>query len=198
MKYSFELETILQNTYISDTNEIIYSEKARCSIDSFFHSRYSLYKQLCNHPTVLAIEYHIKEILNVIDPVFNISNSVVNGDWDTFCKFTDDIFSTIDFINDSRLDKAIELLNNIKTRNILKLVGSFVSHENLDIISENKNVVIIKKKITYHSYSLPKYISNSKIKTLTQSIKVPDEYIIKIMCKDINDKYALFLLDKLE
>ena len=55
MKYSFELETILQNTYISEMNEIVYSEKAKCSIDSFFHSRYSLYKQLCNHPTVLLL-----------------------------------------------------------------------------------------------------------------------------------------------
>jgi HD superfamily phosphohydrolase len=197
MKYSFELETILQNTYISDTNEIIYSEKARCSIDSFFHSRYTLYKQLCNHSTVLAIEYHIKEILNIIDPVFNISNSVVNGDWNTFCKFTDDIFSTIEFLDDPRLIPAKELLNNIKTRNILKFVGGVISDKNIDISSENKNVVIIKKKITYHSYSLPQYISNTKNKTLTQSIKFPEEYIIKIMCKDPNDPYAKSLLDKL-
>ena len=198
MKYSFELETILQNTYISETSEIIYSEKARCSIDSFFHSRYSLYKQLCNHPTVLAIEYHIKEILNIIDSVFNISNSVVNGDWNTFCKFTDDIFSTIEFLDDPRLIQAKELLNNIKTRNILKLVGSLVSHDNLDIISNNKNVVVIKKKITYHSYSLPQYISNNKNKSLTQSIKFPDEYIIKIMCKNPEDPYALSLLNSIQ
>jgi HD superfamily phosphohydrolase len=198
MKYSFELDTILKNTFISESGDIVYSEKARCTIDSFFSSRYSLYKQLCNHPTVLAIEYHIKEILNVIDPIFNISKSVVNGDWDTFCKFTDDIFSTIDFIDDSKLILAKELLNNIKTRNILKFVGGIITDKNTDIISENKDVVIIKKKISYHSYSLPKYISNNKNKTLTQSLKFPDEYIIKIMCKDTNNKYALSLLDKLE
>ena len=197
MKYSFELETILQNTFISDLGDIVYSEKARCSIDSFFHSRYSLYKQLCNHPTVLSIEYHIKEILTEINPVFKITDSVLNNDWETFCKFTDDIFSTIDFINDTNLNKAKELLNNIKTRNILKFVGGIITDKNTDIISENKNVIIIKKKISYHSYSLPKYISNNKNKTLTQYIKFPDEYIIKIMCKDQNDTYALSLLDKL-
>ena len=198
MKYSFELETILQNTYISEMNEIVYSEKAKCSIDSFFHSRYSLYKQLCNHPTVLAIEYHMKQIFNIIDPVFNISKSVVDGDWNTFCKFTDNILSTIEFLDDPRLIPAKELLNDIKTRNILKLVGSFVSHENLDIKSENKNVVVVKKKITYHSYSLPQYVNNSKNKTSIQSFKYPDEYIIKIMCKNPLDPYALSLLNSIQ
>ena len=194
MRYSFELDTILQNTFISETNEIVYSEKAKCSIDSFFHSRYSLYKQLCNHPTVLAIEYHIKEILTEINNVFNISDSVINDDWIKFCKFTDDIFSTIDFIEDPRLDKAKELLNNIKTRNILKLVGGVISNKDLNLVSENENVIVIKKRISYHSYSLPQYISNSKNKTLLNSNKYPDEYIIKIMCKNPNDPYALSLL----
>ncbi len=194
MKYSFELDTILNNTFI-ENNEIIYSEKARCSIDSFFHSRYSLYKQLCNHPTVLAIEYHIKEILSEIDEIFGISESVKNNDWITFNKFTDEIFSTLEFINDPKLDKAKELLNNIKTRNILKFVGGIISNDDLNIISENKNVIVIKKKITYHSYSLPKYISNSKNKSLITLTKLPHEYIIKIMCKDPEDLYAKSLVN---
>ena len=197
MKYSFELDTILKNTFI-ENNEIIYSEKAKCSIDSFFHSRYSLYKQLCNHPTVLAIEYHIKEILSEIDEIFSISESVKNNDWITFNKFTDEIFSTLEFIDDPKLDKAKELLNNIKTRNILKFVGGIISDKDINILSENDNVIIIKKKITYHSYSLPKYISNSKNKTLIQSIKLPDEYIIKIMCKNPDDPYALSLLSSIQ
>ena len=194
MKYSFELDTILKNTFVVD-NEIIYSEKARCSIDSFFHSRYSLYKQLCNHPTVLAIEYHVKEILSEIDEIFGITESVKNNDWETFNKFTDEIFSTLEFINDSKLDKAKELLNNIKTRNILKFVGGIISNDDLNIISENKNVIVIKKKITYHSYSLPKYISNSKNKSLITLTKLPHEYIIKIMCKDPEDLYAKSLVN---
>jgi len=197
MKYSFELDTILKNTII-ENNEIIYSEKAKCSIDSFFQSRYSLYKQLCNHPTVLAIEYHIKEILSEIDEIFSISESVKNNDWVTFNKFTDEIFSTLEFIDDPRLDKAKELLNNIKTRNILKFVGGIISNEDLNILSENNNVIVIKKKITYHSYSLPKYMSNNKNKTLTQTIKYPDEYIIKIMCKNPDDSYALSLLSSIQ
>ena len=41
---------------------------------------------------------------------------------DTFCKFTDNILSTIEFLDDPRLIPAKELLNDIKTRNILKLV----------------------------------------------------------------------------
>tara|TARA_Y100000389_G_scaffold202235_1_gene246963 strand:+ start:147 stop:1292 length:1146 start_codon:yes stop_codon:yes gene_type:complete len=194
MKYSFELETILKNTFVVN-NEIIYSEKAKCSIDSFFHSRYSLYKQLCNHPTVLAIEYHVKEVLYEIDETFGISESVKNNDWGTFNKFTDDIFTTIEFINDDNLNKAKELLNNIKTRNILKFVGGIISNDDLNIVSENKNVIVIKKKITYHSYSLPKYISNNKNKSLISSKKFPDEYIIKIMCKDPGDLYAKTLVE---
>ena len=129
-----------------------------------------------------------------INNVFNISDSVINDDWIKFCKFTDDIFSTIDFIEDPRLDKAKELLNNIKTRNILKLVGGVISNKDLNLVSENENVIVIKKRISYHSYSLPLYISNSKNKILLNSNKYPDEYIIKIMCKNPNDPYALSLL----
>ena len=65
IRFSFELDTILKNTFIQD-NGIVFSDKARCSIDSFFHTRYSLYKQICNHPTVIAIEHHMKEVLTLV------------------------------------------------------------------------------------------------------------------------------------
>ena len=50
----FELETILQNTYISEMKNCIL-EKAKCSIDPSFTHAIHLYKQLCNHPTVLLL-----------------------------------------------------------------------------------------------------------------------------------------------
>jgi len=194
MKYSFELDIILNNTFIQDSN-IVFSDKAKCSIDSFFHTRYSLYKQVCNNSTVVAIEHHMKEILTIADPVLKITDSVINKDWNTFCKFTDDIFSVIDFIDDSRLDKAKEIMENIKTRNILKLVGGIISDKELDIKSNNQNVIVIKTKIKYHSYELPKYISNKKIKMNYDDKKRSDEYILKVMCKDPDDEYAQSLIE---
>jgi HD superfamily phosphohydrolase len=197
MKYSFELDTILNNTFIQDNN-IVFSDKAKCSIDSFFHTRYSLYKQVCNNSSVIAVEHHMKEVLTIIDPVLKITNSIINEDWDKFCKFTDNIFSVIDFIDDSRLDKAKEIMNNIKTRNILKLVGGIISDKELNIVSQNENVIVIKTKIKYNSYELPKYISNNRMKINHNDEKRPDEYILKIMCKDPNNRYAISLLDKFE
>ena len=193
MKFSFELDTILNNTFIQD-NEIVFSDKAKCSIDSFFHTRYSLYKQVCNNSTVIAIEHHMKEILTIADPVFRISYSVLYGDWDKFCKFTDDIFSIIEFMDDPRLDKAKEIMNNIKTRNILKLVGGFISDKELNIVSQNENVIVIKTKIKYDAYELPKYVSNYRMKINHNDEKRPEEYILKVMCKDKNDPYGLSLL----
>lgn len=197
MKYSFELDIILNNTHIQN-GEIVYSEKARCSIDSFFHTRYSLYKQVCNNSTVVAIEHHMKEILTIIDPVFNITESVKNGNWDEFCKLTDEIFGVIDFMNDARLDKAKGIMFNIKIRNILKTVGEIISDKELDIESENDNVVVIKTSIKYHSYELPKYIQDNKKKKINYTeTKHSDEYILKVMCKNPNDSYAKSLLESI-
>ena len=193
IRFSFELDTILNNTFIQD-NEIVFSEKARCSIDSFFHTRYSLYKQICNHPTVIALEHHMKEVLTLADPVLKITSSIKYGDWESFCKLTDDIFSIIEYLYDPRLDQAKQILNDIKTRNILKLVGGIVSNKELDIVSKNENVIVIKTKIKYHSYSLPNYLSNKRVKTNCDQKRYPDEYIIKVMCKDPDDSYALSLL----
>ena len=89
-------------------------------------------------------------------------------------------------------------MNNIKTRNILKLVGGIISDKELNIVSQNENVVVIKTKIKYNSYELPKYISNNRMKINHNDEKRPDEYILKVMCKDPNNKYAISLLDKFE
>ena len=139
----------MDNTYIKDL-ELIYDRKCQVAIDSFFNTRYILYKEICNHHTVISIEHHIKEILNEIDDVFEITKSVKNKDWEKYILLTDDILSSIDFRKSPRLNKAKEILNNIRTRNIYKLVYEIVSDEEVEIVSPNKNIVVIKTKIKYY------------------------------------------------
>ena len=193
MKYSFEIDQIMNNTFVKN-NELVYSDKATCSIDSFFHTRYSMYKQVCNHPTVISVEHHIKDILSEIDSVFKISESVKNKDWDSFCKINDNILSVIEFMDNPKLEKALQITSDIKSRNILKLVGEVVSDKEIHIESTSENVIIIKSTIKYHSDELPKYVSDKRIKMNVPCKKYPEEHITKVMCLDKDDPYALSLL----
>ena len=186
IKYSFEFDHIINNTHIVN-NELMYSYKAKCSIDSYFNTRYIIYKQVCNHPTVISVEHHIKEALTEIDSVMNISESIKKKDWEKYCKFTDEVLGVVDFMNNNLLDKASEIINNIKCRSILKLVGSITSNEEKHIVSTNMNIVVIKTKIKYHSHELPKYISDKNIKISLLQHHYPDEYITFIMCKEKNN-----------
>jgi len=195
IKYSFELDHIMNNTEIQN-NELIYSEKARCSINSFFHARYTCYRQLCNNPTVISIEYHIKEIFKEVDEVFKISESIKNENWEQFILLTDNIMSTIEFVDEKNMNRATEILSDIKHRKIIKLVGEIVSDHVLDIESEQDEVIIIKTKIKYHSIYLPKYISDKRVIINLPDVKYPDEHITMIMCKDINNLYAQELFKK--
>jgi deoxynucleoside triphosphate triphosphohydrolase SAMHD1 len=196
IKYSFELEQIMNNTLVQN-NELVYSEKARCSINSFFHARYTCYRQLCNNATVIAIEYHIKEVFKEVDEIFKITESIKNEDWEQYLLLNDNMLSTIEFVDDPQLNKASEILKEIKHRNILKLVGEVVSDHELDIVSDNKNIVIIKTKIKYHSKELPKYVSDNRVIINMSDVKYPDEHITKIMCKDKNNPEANKLFKKI-
>jgi len=195
LSYGIEYERIMDNTYIKDL-ELIYDRKCQVAIDSFFNTRYILYKEICNHHTVISIEHHIKEILSEIDDIFKITKSVKNKDWDKYILLTDDILSTIDFIKSDELDKAKEILNNIRTRNIYKLVYEIVSDEEVDIVFPNRNIVVIKTKIKYYSDELPKYLPDKRFMNFTSntgdSIIHKDEHITKLMCKDKYDKDAIY------
>ena len=70
------------------------------------------------------------------------------------------------------------------------VVGEVVSDHELDIVSDNEEIVIIKTKIKYHSQELPTYVSNNRAIINMPDIKYPDEHITKIMCKDKYNKEA--------
>jgi len=195
LNYGIEYERIMENTYIKDL-ELVYDRKCQVAIDSFYNTRYILYKEICNHHTVISIEQHIKEILKEIDDTFKISESVRNEDWDNFCKITDNILSIIGFTEN--LEKAKEILEDIKCRNIYKLVGEIVSDKKIDIVSFNKNIVVIKTKIKYYSDEMPIYIKDKKFKSLKlEDILHKDEYITKIMCKNKEDIIAQELFESI-
>ena len=54
--------------------------------------------------------------------------------------------STIEFVDEEKMNIATNILSDIKHRNIIKLVGEIVSDHELDIKSDNDEVVIIKKQ----------------------------------------------------
>ena len=194
LNYGIEYHRIMNNTIIYE-NELQYDIKCKTAIEAFFATRYILYKEICNHRTVISIENHIKEILTEIDEVFGITKCIKEDDWEKFILLTDNIIYSIQFMEDDRLLKAKEILNDMYDRKIYKLVGEIVSDSKLDIESPNKNIIIDHKKITYHSLELPKYINTNRYHNINDNLQVhKDEYITKILCKDKNNIEANELL----
>jgi len=194
LNYGVEHMRIMDNTVVED-NELKYDTKCKIPIESFFTTRYILYKEICNHKTVVSIEHHIKDILKEIDEQFSITKCVREEDWEQYILLTDNIISYIDYIPDENLLRAKEILNDISERNILKLVGEIISDRELNIVSPNKNIVIIKTKIKYHNKELPNFVNDKKVKTLlNENVLRPVEHITKIMCKytDNEEANALF------
>ena len=89
-------------------------------------------------------------------------------------------------MEDDKLLKAKEILNDMYDRKIYKLVGEIVSDSKLDIESPNKNIIIDQKKIKYHNLELPKYVNTNRSHNMNDDLQVhKDEYITKIWNKII-------------
>lgn len=165
----FDLSRIISHIKIINCN-LCYPEKISYDIYKVYRTRYDLHKQYYNHKTVVSIEYIIKNILQRIDIIINISSSLLNNDLTKFIELMDTFIFTTTFIlkefNDmyckfqkeiDEIDNYIDKLNN---RKIYKCIfsGSYNVNENInqDLITNNlikdnsydiNKIILIKLKI---------------------------------------------------
>ena len=120
LPYTFDYQRFLDNIKVID-NTICFSDKLVYDIYDLFNLRFRLHKQICNHHTVNQIEHMILDVFNLVDPYFNISNSILN--MDKFICITDNILEEIYYCNidNPEIKKAKEIINNIKLRKLYKL-----------------------------------------------------------------------------
>jgi deoxynucleoside triphosphate triphosphohydrolase SAMHD1 len=132
-------------------NQICIHKKEAFNVYEFFRLRYRLHKQIYNHPAVKAHEYMIADILQYLDPILKISDSIDNPS--EFVKFTDSILDVIEFLPETDdILKAKQLLDNIKCRKLYKLFGEFIISNKEKYLCEKKKLLNILKKKNIEKY----------------------------------------------
>jgi HD superfamily phosphohydrolase len=116
MKSSFDYNRLLKTARVID-NEICFPQKEALNIYEMYHMRFTLHKQLCNHPVVKSIEFMITDIIKHINERIMPLAKEVN------------ILHNFIRLNDTNLielaykdPRANELYTRILTRDIYKLV----------------------------------------------------------------------------
>ena len=198
-KYDFNYNfvvLIMNNTIITD--KMFYRQEIKYLLDMFFQSRFIIYKKVCNHKTVKSIELMMGEVLQNLEPTFNINKSIKECDWEKFCTFSDTIVHSLDFIGDNLEEnkKAFDLYNRIKSRNIYKLLEEYVlyNEESSDEIinelhlkynKEKDKYIINKSVIRYYSDEYPILVDLNNFIVLENFFenKGNDIYLIKVFEK---------------
>jgi HD superfamily phosphohydrolase len=200
----FDYSRLLEDIKIID-NKICYPKQTYMHMFNLFMTRYSLHKQIYNHKTVKSIEYMIYDIIELLEPVLNIKDSILNENLDDFCKFTDEyMFNYMDIVDhdNENIKKAYKIYERIIERDLYKFVGEFVTKNNVDLeFGNDPDVIISKVKIGYISgnkdnpldniYFYDKKNENKYFKLNKKDISmfIPEnhqEYCIKVFYKNNN------------
>ena len=139
---------LLQARVIND--EICYPKQTQDEIFHMFFIRYQLHKTVYTHKTVKAIELLITQIIEElqVNDCFNIVDCTL--EIDEMIKLTDNFIYKFDN------DKINQLLTDIDTRNLPKLIYENITNEEFELSEEElkqygKNIKIVKNKIGYVS-----------------------------------------------
>ena len=193
LNYGVEYERIMNNSIIHNS-EIYFSNKAQVPIEDFLRIRFILHTEIYNHQTVRSIEYMIKEIFEIIEPELNIKDNINTNNWEEFILYTDNLLDTINIYDTCiHIQNAKKILNDIKTRNIYKLIGEIIHNKDFKIDVQLNDIIIDHSKVKYYSEEKPKYISDKNtFKTFNNDLN-QDHYILKIFAKDKNNQEAINL-----
>jgi len=150
----FDLTRIISHAQVINLN-ICFPEKVGYDIYKVYRSRYDLHKQYYNHKTVVIIEYMIRNILENLDDILNISLSIKNNDINKFIDLVDStILNTSSIIklcnNDiyqqykKNIDEIDNMLNKIYQRKLYKCLysKSFCINEIIDTNDKIREILL--------------------------------------------------------
>jgi len=109
-------------------NEICYHAKEGWNLNSLFHTRYSLFKQIYTHRTSTALDYMIGDVFSLADDVLKISDNI--NDPESYMRLTDCILKEIEVSRNKELKSAQDLLKRIRKRELYSFVSEFIIPEN--------------------------------------------------------------------
>jgi HD superfamily phosphohydrolase len=98
--------------------QLVHHVKRRAELFQFFHTRYSLYKQIYNHHITKAIEYMLVDAIIEANPYLELEKTL--NDIDLYLTLTDSILDRIKTA--PGLERSKSLLKRIDKRQFYKLV----------------------------------------------------------------------------
>lgn len=139
----YDLSRVISHVQVINKN-ICFPEKISYEIYKVFRSRYDLHKQFYSHKTTICIEYMIRDILENLNPILKISDSIKNENIEKFIDLVDHtILSTANILKNfepvytcwkKQIDTILKILNKINDRDIYKCIygETFYTDEEID------------------------------------------------------------------
>jgi HD superfamily phosphohydrolase len=139
---SYDLLRVISHVQVINKN-ICYPEKISYDIYKVFRTRYDLHKQYYTHKTTICIEYMFQDILNNLNPILKITDTIKNNNIKKFIELNDSIiFDTVKILKNydyiyQQYKKQFDIIENIiykiNTRDIYKCVycETFNTDENI-------------------------------------------------------------------
>jgi deoxynucleoside triphosphate triphosphohydrolase SAMHD1 len=139
LQFKFEFNILIDNATVIN-NIICFPEKICYEVAALFGTRYRLHKQIYCHKTVVSIQYMVRDIMILLDPIMKLYDAIFN--MDKFCELTDDyVLNYVKFAYDNidnyteeqrqLIKKAKYLLDNINSRHLYRLGKTVVSDKKI-------------------------------------------------------------------
>jgi HD superfamily phosphohydrolase len=173
-KTGFDYSRMIEDILILD-NDICFPKQISYEIKKLFSSRYDLYRQLYTHKAVVSTQLMLLDIMLLIKDIINLSQDKKEEfNIEHFCKLTDDyilksldylniplIYNTFTEINKNNINKATEILNNLREHKFYKCVYNSINDRSLFLLEDFKDLDINLEKIRIYSHKIG-YVSGNK------------------------------------
>jgi HD superfamily phosphohydrolase len=138
----YDLSRVISHVQVIDKN-ICFPEKISYDIYKVFRSRYDLHKQYYTHKTTVSIEYMIRDILENLDPILQISKNIQEENISKFIDLDDHtILNTAKILKNfeptyliwkKQIDLVENIINRIYNRDLYKCIygETFYTDENV-------------------------------------------------------------------
>ena len=138
----YDLSRVISHIQVLNKN-ICFPEKIAYDIYKVFRSRYDLHKQYYTHKTTICIEYMIRDILENLDPILNITGNIRSEQIDKFIDLTDSTvlnaatiikqFEPVYILWKKQIDTIEKIIQRINSRDLYRCIygESFYTNESV-------------------------------------------------------------------
>ena len=127
----YDLSRVISHIQVLNKN-ICFPEKISYDIYKVFRSRYDLHKQFYTHKTTICIEYMIRDILENLDPILKITESIQTEQIDKFIGWVDSTilntasviknFEPVYSIWNKQIDTIEQIIDRINNRDLYRCI----------------------------------------------------------------------------